>query len=334
LHTYISGASGLGKSESVKHALSLLPDEYVISGSFSRKGLLYLAEKMMKGSIVLMDDHTLDEESAEIYRSMLAGWQAPAPYHTVDKNASKTVKIQERITQVITSADGLAEVASDGQNESRFCTIEIRRDENQMKAIFDFIRAEHIPIDKDARDRRDAAWHYIATNPRPIEIPFAGDIKIDDGAIYKIREFKKFLCLIRASALLHGRSIATQADFHKAQKMWTYLLLMVDNEIAGFPNSERTVFEKIVDLSRGGKRVYLSALKTALPKMIETNIYRAIRGRSGTFTNPTGGLLSKVRGMSIERIYSKDTGESDQIITLSNYVQCIGISPYSLELMD
>jgi hypothetical protein len=331
LHLYIAGASGLGKSESVKHALTLLPDDYVISGGFSRKGLIYLSENMNSGSIVLMDDHCYDEDEAGIYRAMLAGWRAPGNYYTVDRG-SKTVHLKERITQIVTSADGLAELSSDGQNESRFCTIEIRRSGDQMKEIMDFIRAEQKIISKEDKDLLASAWKFIINNPRQIEIPFSGDISIDESAVYKIREFKKFLCLIRASALLHGRAAATQEDFNNAAKMWTYLLLMLDNETAGLAKNERIVFERVSELSNGGKRVHLSVLKNALPTMKEPNIYSALRGRTGSFSNITGGLLSKVRGMSIEKFYDKDTGESDQIIKLNTVIQCQGRSPYSLEI--
>jgi hypothetical protein len=331
LHLYISGASGLGKSESVKSALTLLPDDYVISGGFSRKGLIYLSENMNSGSIVLMDDHVIDEEEAGIYREMLAGWRKPTNYYTVDRG-SKTIHLKERITQIVTSADGLAELSSDGQNESRFCTIEIRRSGDQMKEIMDFIRAEQKIVSKEDKDLIVSSWKFIINNPRRIEIPFSGDITIDDSAVFKIREFKKFLCLIRASAILHGRTIATQDDYSKATKMWTYLLLMLDNETAGLAKNERIVFEKIIELSKGGKRVHLSDLKDALPTMKEPNIYSALRGRTGSFSNMTGGLLSKVRGMSIEKLYNKDTGESDQIIKLNTVNQCQGRSPYSLEM--
>lgn len=329
LHLYIAGQSGLGKSESVKHALSLIPSEYVIAGGFSRKGLLYLSEEIPACSIVLMDDHTYDEDEAGIYRAMLAGWREPTKYYTVDKR-SKTVNLKERITQIVTSADGLAEISSDGQNESRFSTIEIRRSEEQMREIISFIRAEQIIISKEDLDLIQSAWKYIINHPRKIQIPFSNIIKIDDSAIYRIREFKKFLCVIRASALLHGRDHAILEDFNKASKLWTYLLLMLDNETAGLTKNESIVFEKINELSKGGKRVYLSDLKTGLSKMKEPNIYAALRGRNGTFLNATGGLLSKIRGMSIEKIYDKESGEHDQVITLSPSLQSVGISPYCI----
>jgi hypothetical protein len=330
LHLYIAGASGLGKSESVKHALSLIPGEYVVSGGFSRKGLLYLSEKMLACSIVLMDDHCYDEDEAGIYRAILAGWREPTNYYTVDRS-SKTVHLKERITQIVTSADGLAKVSSDGQNESRFSTIEIRRSDEQMKEIIKFIRSEQKTISKEDKDLIWSAWKFIINNPWKIHIPFSDSIRIDDSAIYRIREFKKFLCVIRASALLHGREYATQDDFNKASKLWTYLLLMLDNETAGLSKNEIAVFEKITELSKGGKRVYLSKLKAALPNMREPNIYRSIRGKDGSFTNVTGGLLSKIRGMSIEKIYDKENGEHDQIITVGPSVQVLGISPYWME---
>ena len=333
LHLYIAGSSGLGKSESVKCALSLIPDDYVVSGGFSRKGLIYLAETMKAGTIVLMDDHTMDEDEAGIYRAMLAGWKEPTNYYTVDR-ASKTIHLKERITQILTNADGLAEVNSDGQNESRFLTIEIRRSKEQMKEINNFILGKPLTRSKEDLDLILSGWKFIINNPKNIEIPFSGDIAIDDSALYKARELKKFLCLIKASALLHGRTTAIQDDFSKATKMWTYLLLMLDNETAGLSNNEKVVYEKIIELSNGGKRVYLSNLKTALPSMRETNIYRALRGKNGSFSSVTGGLLSKIRGLSMEKVYNRDSGESDQVITVNMFIQCLGRSPYSLELLS
>ena len=217
LHFYVAGASGLGKSESVKHSLSLLPKTHIISGSFSRKGLLYLAEQMNPGSIVLMDDHVFDEDEAGIYRAMLAGWREASVYYTVDKG-SKPIHYKERITQVTTSADGLASVSSEGQNESRFSCMEIQRTSEQMKRIFDFIRDDHEPLSKEEEELRNDAWKYITSKRWEIEIPFIKKIVVSDGSIYKIREFKKFLCVIRASALLHGRTITTEEDFDADSK--------------------------------------------------------------------------------------------------------------------
>ncbi len=333
LHLAVLGASGLGKSEGVKAALSLLLKEYVISGGFSRKGLLYLAEKMHACSIVLMDDHTMDEDSAGIYRAILAGWKDPSEYHTVDRN-SKTVKIPERITQIVTSADGLATVSSEGQNESRFCILEISRNRDDMERISDFIlNPEKGTISPEEKECIMAGWQHIVNNPKPIDIPFSQDIGIEDSSLSKMRELKKFLCLIRASALLNGRPKATEEDFRNAQHLWSYLVLMLDNETAGLSKNESIVYEKIKDLAKGGKRVYGSALISELSKLKSPNIYRALRGNNGSFENVKGGILSKVRGLRIDFIIDKATGERDFIITMSGVNQFLGQSPYTLEIV-
>ena len=229
---------------------------------------------------------------------------------------SKEIIVPERITQISTSVDGLSTEDSSGQNESRYCTIEISRNAETLDKIFDFIKN---PVLEDTQHEREvimAIWSIITTEKKAIEIPFIEDIIIDDSAKTKIREFKKFLCLIRALALLHGRTTTTIEDFAEAQKMWTYLLVMIDNEVAGLTKTERVVFEKIIELSKGGNRVELSRLKNSLSTS-ETMVYRSLYGRNGSFHHITGGLLTKVRGLTIEQKYDKDSGESDRIITFN-----------------
>jgi hypothetical protein len=330
LHLYISGASGLGKSESIKAALALLPKNYSIIGQFSKKGFLYLSESLHPGTMVLIDDHQMQEDEAELYRSFIASWSARGSYYTVDKTTSKELHIPPRITQILTSADGLAALNSDGQNESRFITLEIHRTRSDMLKILGFIKEY-----RDCRDSRrieiiNAVWQKIIEGNRPVEIPFIDRILIDDAAVYRLREFKKLLSLLKVIAVLRDHEAATEDDFKEACQMWTYVLTMTDNEIPGLARNERILLDKIKELSAGGKRVYLSHLKRELSNMAESVIYRAFYGKGGNFNNTTGGLLTKVRGLSIERYYNKDAGENDRIIDFNSSVPQQFTAPYFL----
>jgi len=331
LHLYVSGSSGLGKSESVKAALRLLPRTYRLFGQFSRKGFLYKAGSLSPGTIVLHDDHQFDEEEAGLYRAIIAGWKDRSTYYSVDKTASKEISVPERITQIITSVDGLSTDDSEGQNESRFITIEISRSDETMQDIIKFIKCQTRPDIQNNLDIITCIWQKITDCWQTIEIPYIDEILVERNALYKIREFKKFLCLIRSIALLRGRTSANYNDFKEAQELWAYILVMIDNEIPGLTKNESIVLNKIRELSDGGKRVELSNLKQSL-NMTQTSVYRALRGRSGTFQQPHGGLCAKIRGLQIEQRYDRDSGESDQVIAISNVLTAIGMyAPYILE---
>lgn len=323
LHIYVSGASGLGKSDSVKAALKLLPQSHVKAGQYSRKALLYTAGLFSEGTVVFRDDHVLNEDEAGIFRAILASWRERSLYTTVDKLAPKIIEIPPRITQITTSVDGLANDDSEGQNESRFITIEIRRTPEQLHQIIEFIKNPPPPTNERVLQIIGLVWGIIVEQRRSVEIPFLNEIEVEESAISKFREFKKFLSLIRSLALLHGRTIATYEDFEEAQHLWSYILVMIDNEIPGLSKNEEIVFAKIRELSQGGKRVELSALRKALPRLQDESVYRAFRGKGGSFSNPRGGLLCKIRGLSLIKKYDRDSGESDRIIELS---QQIGVS--------
>ena len=330
LHLYVSGPSGLGKSESVKAAMRVLPKPYCLAGQFSRKGFLYKAGSLSPGTVVLHDDHQFDEEEAGLYRAIIAGWRDRSTYYSVDKTASKEIQVPERITQIITSTDGLSSQGSEGQNESRFITIEISRSNENMQEIIDFIKNQSRPDIKINLDVVSCIWEKITEERRDIEIPYVGQIVVEQSALYRIREFKKFLCLIRSIALMRGRTTASEDDFKEAQELWTYIVVMIDNEIPGLTKTEAVVFDRIREFSKGGKRVELSALKGSLD-MTQTNIYRALRGREGSFQRPCGGLCAKIRGLQIEQKYDRESGESDQIITISPTLTATGMeAPYSL----
>lgn len=330
LHLNISGPSGLGKSEGAKAAIKLLPSDYTVSGQFSRKGFLYAAGSFPPGTIVLYDDHRFNEDEAGMYRAIIAGWREKSKYYTVDKQSSSVKDVPERITQVITNADGLSEEGSDGQNESRFVTIEVQRDAATLTKILSFIKEEKASQTTIDMDTIISVWGLIVKERRRVEIPFIKNIQVSDNSITKIREFKKFLSLIRAITLLRGRTIATMDDFKEAQEMWSYLLLMIDNEVPGLHKNEAVVFRKLQELSSGGKRVMLSTLKESL-NLPQDKVYKALRGKTGNLQNPSGGLLTKIRGLTVEQLYNKDSGESDRVVTVPGKISIIGESPYSLD---
>lgn len=318
IHLFVDGKSGLGKSEGVKVALGLLPLSYTITGSFSRKGIIYLGALLKPGCVLFFDDHVIDPEEAELFRAIISSWLTGHNYFTVDKMQNKTIPIPQRINRIQTSADGLAEISSDGQDESRYVILEILRTEYDMQQIFTFMQKPKQPVTTREKTIIENIWNFIISTKTEVQIPYIQQIKANGGAIWKLREYKRFLTLIRSIALLRGRTVATVADFSEALQMWTYTLVMISNDTAGLTGTERVVYEAIKENTEKGKRVLLSNLcdTPVILKINQPNIHRALRGRGGTFDAPTGGLLTKIAGLRVIQTYNPDTKRQDREIAL------------------
>ena len=319
IHIFVNGKSGLGKSESVKTFLTTVPEEYLLTGSFSRKAILYTS-KIKAGSIIFQDDHVPNDEEAEIIRGILSGWADGWTHNTVEKiggeNQLKSMAIPKRIIKILTNAEGLSQSDREGQDDSRFVTLEVSRSKEDMRAIIGFSDNE-IPDARYETEVIKTVWRSIASDCHTVEIPFK--IQVDDSAIYKIREYKRFITLIKAICVLKNIAVATKTEFQQALDLWSYVTTMIDNESAGLSKEQRAVLQKMQELSAGGKQVYMSDLADRLKgRMKSPNIYRALRGRNGSWEEPRGGILSIVKGIGIDDIMIRapDGNKKEKVFTL------------------
>ena len=120
----------------------------------------------------------------------------------------------------------------DGQDESRFLTLEVRRTPEQMKAIRTFIQEDHPDI-KPALDVVYAVW--TAITPRNVKIHKTVDKDIP------IREFKRYLTLVQAHALLCNRTTTADADFVAIDQFLTYSKPMLNSTTPAFTRKEAAV---------------------------------------------------------------------------------------------
>lgn len=310
LHLYVSGPSGLGKSEPVRIHLSCVPEEYVMRGSFSKRSILY-TENCLEGMLMFQDDHVPDEDEAEIIRAILTSWADGFTHNTIEridgKNTGVKKKVPARLTKIITNAEAISKVNTNGQDESRYVHLEQTRTKEDMADIMEFSDKDIPGIPEEAAIIKEI-WRIIASEKKTITIPYG--IGVNERGIWNVREFKRFKTLIKALVLLDGRTTATPDDFSNAEKLWSYIIVAVDNETGGVIRKEQEVINKIKELSGNGKNgVEMSRLSEHLPSFKGAALYRAIRGRDGSFDNPTGGILTLVPGMRVEKVMIKGTGD-------------------------
>jgi hypothetical protein len=280
IHIHISGSTQTGKSDGVKAALKFIHPYDYLTATFTPKWIFHAADAghLHEGMIVFSDDTTLDLEVAAIYRNMLTSWHTGVERGCVINMKTEMLHTPPRISLILTSIDSVVAQSEEGQDESRYLTLEVRRTPDQMMGIRKFIQEGKKDISKEIEVVR-ALWDLIT----PQEITRHKIVERD----LPVREFRRFLTLIQARALLHGRTTTTDEDYDAIEKFLTYSKPMINSTTAAFTRSEAAV------------RSILTKDPKTIPDIVEETglsiyrVYRAIRGAKGNFTTPGGGLMEK-----------------------------------------
>jgi hypothetical protein len=276
IHIHLAGPTQSGKSDSGKASLRFIRPENKLIKTFSPK-YLYHAE-LHPRTIIFSDDTVFEPETAALYRGMLTSWNTGVVRGTVDNGAGKDLYIPPRVSLILTSVESVVSESDDGQDESRFLTLEVRRDSERMRQIREFIQEDHPDIDHELAVVF-AVWDTIT--PRAVKL----HKKVDQDV--PIREFKRYLTLVQSHALLCNRTTTTDTDFVAIDQFLTYSKPMIDSETPALTRKEAAVLQC---LSEKPKIVSDIVDETG---MTIGEVYRALRGIKGTFLNPTGGLMLK-----------------------------------------
>jgi hypothetical protein len=290
MHLHVSGTTQSGKSDSVKTALKLISPNNVMQKSFSK---MYLFHGNLRENTILFHDEKIDKDVAEIYRNLLTSWHDGVTRGIVDKNLKPLdLTIPRHVSLVLTSVDNVVEESEDGQDESRFLTIEVRRTKDREKEIRGFVQEEkenYIDMIRIAQ----LTWDCIPTSLVKIHRKVEKDIPI--------REFKRYLTLIKCHALLCNRQVTTEDDVASIDKFLSYSKPMIDSTTPAYTRKEAVV---VGILTKEWTTVAEIKERTGLSIQ---NVYRAIRGVEGTFFKPHGGLMLKEK--RLDMMQNPDTKE-------------------------
>jgi len=315
LHLHVTGPSSTGKSDSVKAAMRLLPDEYRIIGSFTRKAVIYKMKELSPGSTILHDDHVADEDEMELNRAIISAWSDGYDYISVMDGETHTVRLPARINRVITNTTNISSELSAGQDDSRFITIELSRNKQTAELICDFIQEEHQFPEHDAAVCR--MIFKIITQAKPtVSIPKLVNI-IDPR---QIRRVKQEMSALKAITVLNGRTTATDADMKDANIYLGFTRRMLSPEIPGLGKNERELYSAVYSyfvregLNRTSMRLTTLKERSQVP---ESRFYEALRGNKGTFESPTGGLLSMIPGMHIIEEWDPVDRHNEKVLIFS-----------------
>jgi len=295
LHLHITGQTQIGKSDGANEALKFIHPNNRLTATFSMKWLYYAKDEIHPNIIIFSDDTTFDESTAEIFRGILTGWQKGCTRYVVINHKSEKMVIPPRVSLILTSVESVCKETDEGQDESRFLTLEVSRDPEKMRQIRKFIQENKPDISKQL-----SIIYSIWETIQPGEVNLNRMIERD----IPIRDFKRYLTLVQSHALLCNRTTTTDADFAAIDTFLTYSKPMIDSTTPAFTPHEAAVRSCLSSVQR--KDIQGIAIDTG---MSIQKVYRAIHGARGTFQNPKGGLMLKESKLMHESYRTKEGRE-------------------------
>lgn len=295
IHLHVSGDTQTGKSQSIKKALKFLHPNDWMSKSFSLKYLFYAPPGTLhRNTVVFSDDTVFDDETARFFRGILTSWLEGSDRGVVVNHEGKDLSIPPRVSIILTSIEDVCQETDEGQDESRFLTLEIRRTKEQITAIKKFVQEPTADISHDL-----AVIHAVWTMIPETIVTRHKQVEND----LTMREFHRYLELVPAHALLCNRTTTTDEDYSAVEKFLSYSKRMVNSTTAPLTRKESAV---LCCLTEEKKTVADIVKETG---MSIQDVYRAVRGRNGTFQNPKGGLMKKEPKLQYKRRSSKDEND-------------------------
>jgi len=290
IHLHVSGTTQSGKSDSVKSAMRFIHPKDRLIKTFSLKYLFYADHDLHPNTIIFSDDTQFEPETAALYRNILTSWFTGVTRGTVINHVGKDLHIPPRVSMILTSVESVVLDTDEGQDESRFLTIEIRRDKETMLKIRKFIQEAPLDISNELSVIY-SVWGSLTPSNVTIHEKYENDIPL--------RDFKRYLTLVQAHALLCNRTRTTKEDFIAIDKFLSYSKPMLDSVTPAHRRDEKIVLDTLTHAWQNTDEIQTNT------KLSLQRVYRALRGWNGSFERPAGGLMGSVRNLKIE--YSTTT---------------------------
>jgi len=300
IHLHISGDTQSGKSAGAKTALKFLATSATMTKTFTPKAIFYAEGILHEGMVVLCDDTTQGPEVAEVYRNILTSWDTGVERLTVNLGKGVELKVPKRVSLIMTNVDSVARETDDGQDESRYLTIEVRRTTYEMEQIFKFVQTDAREFDVDQMTMLRMVWDNI---------PAMVNVKLHRVFDFQgtMRESKRFLTMVQAHALLCGREETNESDVEEIVKLMTYAKKMVNSNTAPLTRNEAALIATLTQEWEPCGDV------AARLKITRDKLYIACRGKRGSFDNPTGGLVVKEPRFEVRVVKNPDISNVTEI---------------------
>lgn len=313
ISTVVKGESSSGKSFLVDTVTAFFPADDIYQYTKITANVLYYTNKNLKHKMLIITEGSGSEESDYPIRSFISEGSLRVSCTVKNPDTGYFEEMDKVVPGPIGYIETTTKTAIHAENATRVFDIYVDESEQQTKLILDAERRRAVQGDAAEAGREAVLRPFINAQrlikPYKVIIPFADKIDFPTGRVRVRRDFKRFLALIEASAILHQRQrevteidgvtylIATIEDYAVAYEIGEVILVQTLKDIS--PKAE-IVAQAAEDLIKGADgEAKRKDFYNALPDMGATTIDRCLEElvRIG-FLERTGG--GKGRGNAIE----------------------------------
>lgn len=290
INLHLAAEAQQGKSELARYAGKFTPHKDFYEGTFSKYALF--AENIVHENMVLFsDDTTFNEEMVDVVKGILTSYETGTGRLTQENKVWVSKMTPKHLQLILTSVESVAQEDTQNQMDSRFLTIQLTRNDETERMIFNAVQNEGVDVTVELITIQ-CIWDIITREH--VEVPMK--FTMDEVPSANPRDMKRFLVMLKAHARLCNRVVVNQDDIKAVTEIMKQSRLSLSSSVAGLtPN------EKIVLSALGVVPVTINDI-IKLTNMHRTSVTNALFGRSGSLAKPVGGLISKVKiGVRTER---------------------------------
>ena len=255
----ILSQSGCGKSTLTDLVEGLTPpEEVLVFTRITAQALIYLAEGVLKGKLLIVEERA-GAEAAEYSIRILQSKQhlqqaVPLKDPTTGKITTQILRVEGPVAYLETTTDPKI----NHENATRCFEITLDESEEQTERIHQTQRQLRLPgqnrhrLAEEIRQRHHNAQRLL--EPILVFIPFADKLTFPSKKLRNRRDHERFLCLIEASAFLHQ----FQRERGQTEDGEPYILASLEDYELAFLLAKDVLTLTLHELSRGSKDVWIS----------------------------------------------------------------------------
>lgn len=314
----ILSQSGCGKSTLTDLVEGLTPpEEVLVFTRITAQALIYLAEGVLKGKLLIVEERA-GAEAAEYSIRILQSKQhlqqaVPLKDPTTGKITTQILRVEGPVAYLETTTDPKI----NHENATRCFEITLDESEEQTERIHQNQRQHRLPgqnrhrLAEEIQKRHHNAQRLL--EPILVFIPFAEQLTFPSKKLRNRRDHERFLCLIEASAFLHQ----FQRERGQTEDGEPYVLASLQDYELAFLLAKDVLALTMHELSRGSKDVWTAAKEWVLEQAGEHArellfTRRDLRQATGIEDHQLRGALHELLEMEYVEVVSGATGRAFQ----------------------
>ncbi len=252
--TVVKGESSAGKSYLVDTVAQFFPREEIYQFTRVTANVLYYSEKSFSHKMLIIMERAGSEDSDYTIRSFISEGKLRISCTVKDPETGELKEMDKEVEGPIGYIETTTQAAIHNENQTRVFDIFIDEGEAQTCQILEAERRRAVggTITNNEKERILQPFIHAQSLLKPFKviIPYAGKIQFPTKKVRVRRDFKRFLALIEASALLHQQQRQT-----KERDGETYLIAELADYAIAYEIAQVVLSQTLKDISPGAERM-------------------------------------------------------------------------------